>query len=295
MINFGCVIEGSDFSSPDTIDENMKRCFAQDLHESCFLHIKGQPKQFGDGRTQCAIAEGLGTLLEDTINHRSAVRNAVIRISNDPEDGNLVIEAASWHTDMLPSIKPVQYTSLFMVANDAPLGAMFGVTKLVPSDQFYKRQSAETQEAWNNRRWGLNVAAHATLGKGVPANKTVPMIHTHPHKLTNNVAMNIETEPECTDVFDVLPDGGRIIRDKSKFIQELDDKLEEACEDYGATVEWESGDYLIFDNMAVLHKAQTDAYQTREQREAAGLPYYRRTLHRVTCLTDLVRYSQLEE
>jgi alpha-ketoglutarate-dependent taurine dioxygenase len=273
----------------------MKRCFFQDLKESCFLHIKGQPKQFGDGRTQCAIAEALGTLLEGTINHHSAVRNAVIRISNDPEDGNLVNEAAWWHTDMLPSPMPVQYTSLFMVANDAPLGAKFGVTKLVPSDQFYKRQSAETQEAWNKRQWGLDVAVHATLGKGVPANKSVPMIHTHPHKLSNNVAVNIETEPECTGVFDVLPGGGRDFIDKSKFIQELDDKLEEACEDYGAIVEWEAGDYLIFDNMAVLHKAQADAYQTKEQREAAGLPYYRRTLHRVTCLTDLVRYPQLDE
>jgi len=295
MMDFGRVIEGFDFSSPNTIDENMKRCLAQDLKESCFLLIKRQPKQFGDGRTQCAIAEAHGKLLAGPkINHRAAPRNAVIRISNDEEDGNLVYQAACWHNDMLPSPEPVQYTSLFMVRNDAPLGARFGMTKLVPSDQFFKRQTEKTQKAWICRHWGLDVAAHATFGgKGTPANKTVPMVYTHPHR--GDVSLNIETEEECNAVFDLLPGGGRVFRDKSEVIQELDDELEEACDDYGVAIEWEIGDFLIFDNMAVLHKAQIDAYQTKEQREAAGLPYYRRTLHRVTCLTDLVRHIQVVE
>lgn len=266
---------------------------ASDLDKFKVLFFRNQPASFATGEVHCSVARGLGIVDEREIfDNPKSPRAGVYRISNNPSEGKWLYQASWWHTDGLVQPMPVRFTSLYMVEDASPPDVTYGTTKFVPAHRFYHEQDDRTKERWMNRYWLRDVGSDATYTAGKDANRMSPLVYTHPS--TGEIAISVETPEEGAGFVDWV-DGSWVVADPDSskgFIEELQLKLDAACASYGYEHRWQQGDFMMWDNMAVIHKADSDAYLTAEMAREHNMPYYQRTLQRVTILTETQRDKQ---
>jgi len=286
--SIGAVVEDWDFTRQSDSAGKM----LNDLNEYKVMVFRNQHPSFADGEAHCRVARGLDIIDEGRIQkHPKTPRLGVYRMSNNPAEGKVLYQASWWHVDGLARKTPVRYTSLYNVKNAAPATVKYGTTKFVPTHRFFHEQDKATRDLWSHRYWLRDVKNDAsyTLQE---ANRMSPLVYTHPW--TGEVSIAIETPEEGIGFVDwvndrwVLVDGD----EANRFIEELQLKLDAACERYGYEHHWQEGDFIIWDNMAVIHKADSVAYLTSEQAKERGMPYHERTLQRVTIVTETRRDKQ---
>jgi len=266
---------------------------ASDLDQFKVVLFRNQASSFANGEMHCRVARSLGKVDEGEIFHNpKSPRNGVYRISNNESEGKWLYQASWWHTDGLVLPEPVRFTSVYMVEDASPPDVTFGVTKFVDAHRFFHEQDEATKEQWRNRYWLRDVGSDATYSAGKAANRMSPLVYTHPS--TRQISISVETPEESAGFADWV-DGQWVVAgpDASKmFIEELQRKLDVACEAHGYEHHWQEGDFMIWDNMAVIHKADNDAYLTAEMARKRNMPFYQRTLQRVTILTETQRDKQ---
>lgn len=184
----------------------------------------------------------------------------IYRISNDPDEGCVEAGRSGWHIDGAVFEKPFAYTILHVVS--APTK---GATEFVGFAELLDSISPDTRQRWE-RLW--------TLPNKEPG-YIHPLIYKHP--VTKQTVMCFHLGFTKAFIWDYGTDKERVTSEeetaqiKKEIIEELTKNNNELVYAHA----WQTGDFAVADNLAVVHFASAD---TQRPRSEVGL----RILHRTT-------------
>lgn len=256
LSNVGAVVDGVDLNRP--LPNELVSKIVQDTFEHSLLLFKGQGVVSGD--RQCEISRWFGEIESNPFaKHPRSPNTDVFRVSNVREEGCTGVGRTGWHIDGSFMDCPYQVSCYHMHAVPER-----GATTFIPLDALIGRMTEEQRARWDR----LYMCSDRQAG---PRH---PMIYKHP--VTGKPTMCIHLGMTRGFMWDKGSPDSRVTGGPET--EELLCELEQLLADNSDLVyrhEWEDGDFLITDNLALAHEATPE---TQLPVSEVGL----RILHRTT-------------
>ena len=250
---FGVKVTGIDLNTFDLSTPGFVEVLKEDIKKHRLLLFKEQGQVSGD--RQVEISELLGTVVSRFNRHWKSPHPGVFRISNDPEEGLAKRDVPAWHVDGCFMRAPFQYLTMHVHAVCAD-----SETWLVPLREVVESLPPLVRGRWE-RVWGVR-------GQDVH-----PLVYRHP--MTDEVTMMFHMGVGHTDRWGVREDGAFV---EWVAAQEMADEVSAVIDallpTVGMKLAWDHGDFALFDNAAITHRASPGT----QQHPSRGV----RILHRTT-------------
>lgn len=197
--------------------------------------------------------------------------------SNNATEGSTK-SGVVWHVDGTPLKTPYTYSTLYL-----PSVIEGGDTHFIPLKELYDSFTADEKEYYN-KIWIMY-----SKRKGARFNVIHPLVYMHPfrhdHTLLIHGGYNMAyfADADISTKDEVVYNGidmERMMQSK-KVYNLLKKKIESQEDNIGMQMKWDEGDFLIFDNLGLIHRASEG---TQASSEEMGL----RILHR----TSIVRTEE---
>jgi len=229
-----------------------------------FLVFQGQGVLSGDEQCKASMYWGAREMHSTHGVHPKAPNRHIFRLSNDPEVGINGV-GPQWHNDGSFEVAVFSHVGYHIVK--VPEGK--GDTLFAHQGAAFDALPPEKQE-----RWSRMVSVNATSGV------LHPMVHTHPISGRRSVYLHLGMtggvleKMGADDKFRLLTEG-----EMTNLFNEYNDLLNNGLAEkggrYAISYQYQEGDCIFIDNLAIAHKASPQAHEnTRKQ----GL----RILHRTT-------------
>ncbi|BET01910.1 Taurine catabolism dioxygenase TauD, TfdA family [Nesidiocoris tenuis] len=255
-IQLGCEVRGVDLKTenrPEVIER-----IKQDVTNHSLLVFKDQGIVSGDRHVE--ISEWFGELESTFYKHPKSPHPDVFRVSNDEEEGCTGVGRTGWHIDGSFQPAPFAYSLYHMVAVPKK-----GATAFAPLSKIVEGLPQAKREEWD-RLWMMSDRRTGPIH---------PLIYRHP--VTKKEVLCFHLGMTSAFLYDYGSSNERLAS-KEECRRILKDIHEEFVKDGGRIQyihEWENGDFIISDNLAVGHEATPETQIPRSQ---VGL----RILHRTT-------------
>lgn len=227
-----------------------------------FLVIKNQGVLSGDEQVKASELWG-GRKIHSTHGvHPESPNRHIFRLSNDPKVGINGV-GPQWHNDGSFEVGVFSHVGYHIVA--VPSGK--GDTLFAHQGAAYDALSSEQKELWSQL-----VSVNATSGV------LHPMVHAHPISGRRSVYLHLGM---TGGILQKVGDGFRLLEEKElrKIFNDYNDLLNaglpEKGGNYSISYQYEVGDCIFIDNLAIAHKASPQAHEDTAKQ---GL----RILHRTT-------------
>jgi taurine dioxygenase len=232
-------------------------------------------KQDLSGQFQVDLSNALGTVESTFYKHPRSPHPDIFRVSNTQEEGCTRVGRSGWHIDGTFQMTPFMYQTMHF-----PSVALGGDTYFMPLKELYDSFSSEEQS-------NLDKLWMATGRRQAPIH---PLVYKHPFRPNEKTMLFHCGKPfvegwykDAENSEEIEEGNGNIINQVNVdnlispgIIQEkLTRKINSIVDDLGIKMEWEKGDFMISDNLGLVHYASEG---TQTSSHAVGL----RILHRTT-------------
>lgn len=264
IIPLGANVKGVDFKKKD-LPEEARELLEKEMATRGFLVFKNQGVLSGDEQVSASELWG-GRKIHSTHGvHPRAPNEHIFRLSNDRTHGILGV-GPQWHNDgsFLPAIfSHVGYH--IIEVPDKGSGATFFSHQGAAFDHL----TEEEQE-----RWSRLVSVNSNGGV------LHPVVHTHPISGRKSIYLHLGMTGAILEVKPEQPKGENLrLLDENEmqtFFNRYNDILNAGLEaDYSLPYNYEQGDMVMIDNLAISHRASPEAHDSTFRQ---GL----RILHRST-------------
>ncbi|XP_022206006.2 putative dioxygenase Mb0100 [Nilaparvata lugens] len=252
----GKIVRGIDLSTenrPEVIKQ-----IKEDVTAHRILIFKDQGIVSGNRHVE--ISEWFGELESTFYKHPKSPHPDVFRVSNDKTEGCTGVGRTGWHIDGSFQPAPFSYSLYHMVSVPKR-----GATAFAPLTEIVESLPKETFNKWD-RLWMMSDRRSGPVH---------PLIYTHPRSGKKVLCFHLGMTHNY--VFDFGSPNEREAT-ASEFKEISKEIHHEFVKDDGKIQyihQWEPGDFIISDNLAVAHEATPD---TQIPRSEVGL----RVLHRTT-------------
>uniref|UniRef100_A0A0A9XNV9 Alpha-ketoglutarate-dependent sulfonate dioxygenase n=1 Tax=Lygus hesperus TaxID=30085 RepID=A0A0A9XNV9_LYGHE len=256
LVQLGCEVRGIDLKTenrPEVIER-----IKQDVTKFRLLIFKDQGVISGDRHVE--ISKWFGDLESTFYKHPRSPHPDVFRVSNDEEEGCTGVGRTGWHIDGSFQDAPFSYSLYHMVSVPKK-----GATSFAPLTEIIEGLPKAKREEWD-RIWMVSDRRTGPIH---------PLIYRHP--ITKKEVLCFHLGMTSEFLYDYGTSNERLAS-KEETRRILNDIHEEFVKDGGSIQyvhNWEVGDFIISDNLAVGHEATPD---TQTPRSKVGL----RVLHRTT-------------
>lgn len=252
----GCEVVGLDLQTenrPEVIEE-----IRRDVTTHRMLFFKNQGVISGQRHVE--ISKWFGDLESTFYKHEKSPHPDVFRVSNDEKEGCRGVGRTGWHIDGSFQPEPFAYSIYHMVS--VPKS---GATSFVPLSEIIERMDPDKRARWD-RLWMMSDRRTGPIH---------PLIYKHP--ITQKPVLCFHLGMTESFVWDYQNPQQKVAgRDESRrIVREIHDEITIKNRDLIYTHEWQPGDFIISDNLAVAHEATPE---TQYPRNEVGL----RVLHRTT-------------
>lgn len=255
-IKLGCMVLGIDLKTenrPEVIKQ-----IKEDVTKHRMLIFKNQG--IISGKRHVEISKWFGELESTFYKHPKSPHPDVFRVSNDKSEGCTGVGRTGWHIDGSFQPAPFAYSLYHMVSVPKK-----GATVFAPLTDIIEQLPRKKYEEWN-RLWMVSDRRTGPVH---------PLIYKHPRSGKEVLCFHLGMTTGF--IFDYNTPNQRVASD-DEFDRILEDIHHEFVKD-GAKIqykhEWEDGDFIISDNLAVGHEASPESQTPRSE---VGL----RVLHRTT-------------
>ncbi|XP_014669205.1 PREDICTED: alpha-ketoglutarate-dependent sulfate ester dioxygenase-like [Priapulus caudatus] len=234
-MKLGVAVYGIDLKKP--VSEETIIQIKYDLLKHRLLIFKNQG--IVPAERQVSLMEQFGRVISLHPKHPDSPHHGVLRISNHFRHGYQKVGVSAWHTDGFFVERPYSYVAFHIISI-----SMNGDTWFLPINELLTRVDKETLQRWD-RLWYLSSIL----------NVTNPILFAHPilKMPTLNIHLNMvkhfiwdmntpqERHTEPNETQQIINDMSAVLYDEISALQ--------------YTHKWEKGDFIVFDNNAILHKA----------------------------------------
>lgn len=267
---FGATITGSTLSLQKALaDVDQAVAVAEHLRRRLDQHkvlLWRHPESELRPQDHVALAELLGSIfpLPPRFQHeRSPIGHKILRMSNVGAEGFTGVGTAGWHSDGLSYATPFRYAVLHIVRAPTDSGPTHFLD-LGPVAAAIRKQQPSWEHLWIRCGEGEKAVQH-------------PLLFQHPRTGRPGVCLGktsgfawctpLDTERSATQSTGWRPTG---VDETAEVRAALASEVARVAETAGATYhhEWEEGDTLLVDNLAVAHVAPP---QTQQPPAAIGL------------------------
>ncbi|KAL5017589.1 hypothetical protein ScPMuIL_007178 [Solemya velum] len=252
-IKLGVEVRGINLSEPvsDEVIEEIRKA----IHKHRLLLFRNQTELTASQHVE--VAEWFGEIAEPISNHPTTPNRAILRLSNDWREGYRGVGTKGWHVDFSEKKKPNSFSLYHMVA-----AAQKGNTDFVPLNEVIESASDETRANWN-RLW-------TRIGK----NNVYPLLYPHPVTGLPTLCIHFDQQPET--IYDYGTENEQTnLMGSAQLKKEIASEIEKDDRRLIYSHKWETGDFIITDNLALAHHPSKES-----QLEPAQIGL--RVLHRVT-------------
>ncbi|KAK6180430.1 hypothetical protein SNE40_012589 [Patella caerulea] len=251
----GVEIRGIDLKKnvPEEIIDQIKK----DVHVHKLLIFKNQGVISGERHAE--ISQWFGELESTFYKHERSTHPDVFRVSNDSAEGCRGVGRTGWHIDGSFMKQPFRFAIYHMVSVPRE-----GSTAFISLNDLINRLSREKREKWDSL-WMVSNGHYDIIH---------PLIYPHPSTGQPTMCFHLGMIAEI--VSDVGHFNERVFDyDETKAVlQDIYTEINKN-KDLIYTHQWEEGDFIISDNLAVGHEATPETQYPVSQ---VGL----RVLHRTT-------------
>ncbi|KAJ6649171.1 putative dioxygenase [Pseudolycoriella hygida] len=271
----GCDVLGIDLnteSRPEVI-EQIKR----DVTEHRLLVFPQQG--IISGARHVEISKWFGELESTFYKHERSPHPDVFRVSNDGNEGCRGVGRTGWHIDGSFQPEPFAYSLYHMVSVPKE-----GATQFLPLTELVENLDEETFARWNqlwmisDRRTG---PVHPLIYNHPKTNKTVRFVFMYFRTITN---LPIKSQVLCFHLgmterfiwnYKKANEKWTSADETNNLLDEIHEVITIANKNLIYKHDWQPGEFIISDNLAVGHEATVE---TQYPRDKVGL----RVLHRTT-------------
>ena len=268
---FGMEVLGVDMSQVDLGDQQLIQQIKNDLVQHRALLFRNQSLA---GERQVEISRALGRVESTFYKHPRSPHPDIFRVSNDEAEGCRNVGRSGYHVDGTFMMTPFQYQTMFF-----PSVAEGADTIFIPLKELYESVPKETQQRWN-RLWMVTGRNQAPIH---------PLVYQHPTRKDTTMVFHcgepfvqawfLEAEKDSTESAAQEEEGMVIEKRLPPYLvqEELTNAIESRLDQIGMRMQWQTGDFLICDNLALAHYATEG---TQGDVSDIGL----RILHRTTIM-----------
>uniref|UniRef100_UPI00358F0BE8 3-((Z)-2-isocyanoethenyl)-1H-indole synthase-like n=1 Tax=Myxine glutinosa TaxID=7769 RepID=UPI00358F0BE8 len=209
---------------------------------------------------QVEISRWFGELESTFYKHPRSPHPDVFRVSNDEREGCRGVGRTGWHIDGSFQRAPFSY-SLYHIVNAPRKGA----TVFAPLTELLQGLSPEKRARWE-RLW---MVSDRRMGVVHP--------HIYPHPITSKATMCFHIGMTECFVWDYEESNARVTsaEETAEILAEIHEEFVKDNCAIQYVHNWETGDFIISDNLAVAHEAHPTTQQPASE---VGL----RVMHRTT-------------
>jgi len=278
---FGAKITGIDLSTAQ-ISNALIESIRADIHKHELIVFKHQSPNNNfivPPSKRLEIAQKLGTIISSHYHHPNAPHRDIFRVSNDAKKGCLNVGRTGWHLDGSFLPKPYNFSMMHIISAPKP---GYGQTAFISS-----RLAVEQVLQKHSQLEELNGVLHRLYFVGTSPNHAIhPVIYPHPVTKKPTMLLHLGMTSAFIEVYDAFKhlaideaiklhqqkDGDKKVLKvyDSAQTQQMLNKLAsfiDICKQNGLMYEhqYETGDLLISDNMAVIHEAVKSTQYKPEQ------------------------------
>ena len=252
----GCIVKGLDLNqsiSPKTISH-----LIEDVTQHRLLIFKNQGIVNAD--RQLEISSWFGQIESTFYNHPKSPHRDIFRVSNDPSEGCTNVGRTGWHIDGSFQEKPFSHSIYHIISCPSQ-----GATVFAPLTELIERLDESKRKFWDR----------LYMGSDRRGNCVHP--HVYPHPLTKLPTLCFHLGMTDHYILDYgTPQAKRMNDEETEEIKAgIHAEFVKNSGDIQYVHEWQPGDFLISDNLALGHEASPDTQLSTSQ---VGL----RVMHRVT-------------
>eukprot|EP00484_Ammonia_sp_Unknown_P030160 CAMPEP_0197028602 /NCGR_PEP_ID=MMETSP1384-20130603/8249_1 /TAXON_ID=29189 /ORGANISM="Ammonia sp." /LENGTH=334 /DNA_ID=CAMNT_0042457625 /DNA_START=98 /DNA_END=1102 /DNA_ORIENTATION=+ len=268
----GAVVTGIDLETSE-LSNSLIECIRRDIHRHQLLIFKNQAPQKNfimSPQKRLQLASKLGKIVSSHYHHPNAVHRDIFRVSNDGKHGCLNVGRTGWHIDGTFLSRPYTYSMMHIVS--VPKRG-FGQTAFISTSNaiehvLHKEKQFEA----------LRAVLHRLYFVGTSPNYVVhPVIYTHPVSKLQTMLVHLGMTSTFIEVHEKYKEENieELLKWHAHKVQHQEERLKvynetetqrmllqlaefiAYCEKQGLCYqhEYEKGDLLISDNLAVIHQA----------------------------------------
>ena len=267
----GATVTGIDLSTADLSDSLIDQ-IRSDIHNHQLLIFKNQSPDNGHvipPLKRIELARKLGTIVSSHYHHPNAPHRDIFRVSNDEQKGCLNVGRTGWHIDGTFLENPYRYSMMHIVSVPK---AGYGQTAFISSasavDQVLDSQKElkEIKDLFHRLFMvgtSPNYALHRMIYKHPVTNRNTMLIHlgmTSTFLEINKKYQDLGIE-EILKLHEKSNKNGQVLKvydqlETKEVLGKIEDFIQ-ICKRKGLMYkhEYEAGDLLISDNLAVIHEA----------------------------------------
>ncbi|KAG4066874.1 hypothetical protein HA402_012941 [Bradysia odoriphaga] len=252
----GCEVVGINLKTenrPEVIEQIKK-----DVTSHRILLFTGQG--IIDGARHVEISRWFGDLESTFYKHEKSPHPDVFRVSNDPTEGCRGVGRTGWHIDGSFQPAPFGYSLYHMVSVPTD-----GATQFIPLTELIENLKPETFAKWN-RLWMMSDRRSGPIH---------PLIYKHPLSKKLVMCLHLGMTERFISNYGGSNEKMYSIEESEQILREIHDEIAVRNQKLIYRHEWQPGQFIISDNLAVGHEAVPE---TQFSRDRVGL----RVLHRTT-------------
>ncbi|XP_070564275.1 alpha-ketoglutarate-dependent taurine dioxygenase-like [Ptychodera flava] len=256
-IKLGCEVRGIDLTKPvsDEVVAQIKR----DVTEHRILVFKDQHNLAPVRHIQ--ISKWFGELESSSFyKHPKSPSTDIFRVSNDESEGCTNVGRTGWHIDGTFFAKPYSYSVYHMVHVPAK-----GDTVFAPLNEIIMGLPESQRNRWD-RLWMVSDRRGGVIH---------PLIYSHPESGEKTLCIHMGMTDSFTWDKGTPQERMTDWKETSQLLQEINHEFIKNDKAIQYSHQWQVGDFIISDNLAVGHEASPDSQTSRAE---VGL----RVLHRIT-------------
>lgn len=255
-VQLGCEVRGIDLKTenrPEVIDK-----IKEDVTKHRMLIFKDQGTISGERHVE--ISKWFGELESTFYKHPKSPHPDVFRVSNDKNEGCTGVGRTGWHIDGSFQPAPFAYSLYHMVAIPKE-----GATSFAPLNEIIEGLDPEKRNEWD-RLWMISDRRSGPVH---------PLIYKHPKTKKEVLCFHLGMTEAF--IYDYGTSSQRMAShdEYQRIMNDINHEFVKDNKRIQYKHNWEVGDFIISDNLAVGHEATPE---TQHPRSEVGL----RVLHRTT-------------
>lgn len=255
-IQLGCAVHGLDLKTENRPEVIAK--IKEDVTAHRILVFKDQGIVSGERHVE--IGKWFGEPESTFYKHAKSPHPDVFRVSNDKNEGCTGVGRTGWHIDGSFQPAPFAYSLYHMVSVPKQ-----GATTFAPLTEIIQGLPEEKRQEWD-RLWMLSDRRSGPVH---------PLVYSHP--ITKKKVLCFHLGMTSDFLWDYKSPGERVAtrEEFERITADIHHEFVKNNKKIQYVHNWEPGDFIISDNLAVAHEATEETQLPRSQ---VGL----RVLHRVT-------------